>query len=138
MDATLTPKEVILRYYDRVWDRRQPEAIESLFAPEYANHAGARGTLAGPAGIAKNYQSLVEAFPDVRFTLDDILVEGEKVVVRYTMLGTHKGAFQGKQATGRTVNVPGIGIYRVTGGLIRESWVLRDSLVLLRQIEGVA
>ncbi|MFC7400618.1 ester cyclase [Chelatococcus sp. GCM10030263] len=136
MDAALTPKEVILRYYDLVWDRRQPEAIETLFAPEYVNHAGARGTLAGPAGITKNYHSLITAFPDVRFTLDDVLVDGDKVVVRYTMLGIHQGEFQGRPPTGRAVNVPGIGIYRVAGGLIRESWVLRDSLVLLRQIEA--
>jgi steroid delta-isomerase-like uncharacterized protein len=138
MGKELGAKDVILRYYDVVWDRRRPEAIDGLFAPEYVNHAGARGTLAGPAGIRKNYDSLLAAFPDVRFTLDDVLVDGDKVIVRYTMLGTHRGDFQGKPATGRSVTVPGIGIYRVSGGLIRESWVLRDSLVLLRQLEAEA
>ncbi|GGF54683.1 hypothetical protein GCM10007301_12780 [Azorhizobium oxalatiphilum] len=132
------PKAVILRYYDQVWDKRQPEAIEGLFAAEYVNHAGARGLLAGPAGIRKNYDALLASFPDVRFTLDDILVDGEKVVVRYTMLGTHTGEFQGRAPTGRAVTVPGIGIYAVSGGKIRESWVLRDSLVLLRQLDEAA
>ncbi len=138
MSLELGPREVILRYYDLVWDKRQPEAIEGLFAPEYLNHAGARGVLAGPAGIRRNYDSLIAAFPDVRFVLDDVLVDGEKVVARYTMLGTHQGEFQGKPATQRAVTVPGIGIYRVSGGLIRESWVLRDSLVLLRQLDSTA
>lgn len=125
---------IIRRYYKEVWDNRNPDLIPGLFAPEYVNHAGARGVLGGPEGIAKNYASLVEAFPDVRFTLDDVLVDGEKVVVRYTMYGTHQGDFQGHPATRREVVVPGIGIYRVAGGMIRESWVLRDSLVLYRQL----
>lgn len=136
MNASATPRAVILKYYDVVWDKRQPQAIDELFASGYLNHAGARGVLAGPAGIRKNYDSLVTAFPDVRFTLDDILVDGDKVVVRYTMLATHEGEFQGKPATGRAVTVPGIGIYRVADGQIQESWVLRDSLVLQRQLEG--
>lgn len=138
MPVIPTPKAVILDYYARVWDQRRPEVIDELFAPGYLNHAGARGVLAGPAGIRTNYFSLITAFPDVRFTLDDILVDGEKVVVRYTMLGTNEGPFQGRPATNRAVTVPGIGIYRVADGQIQESWVLRDSLVLLRQLEHVA
>lgn len=138
MNELTTPRAVVLKYYDVVWDKRQPDAIDSLFAPGYLNHAGARGVLAGPAGIHKNYDSLVSAFPDVRFTLDDVLVDGEKVVVRYTMLATHQGEFQGRAATGRAVTVPGIGIYRVADGQIQESWVLRDSLVLQRQLDGAA
>ena len=128
------PKAVVERYYEQVWTARRPEAVDGLFAPEYVNHAGARGVLAGPAGIRANYQSLVDAFPDVSFDLDDVLEDGDKVVVRYTMHGTHNGQFQQIAPTGKTVAVPGIGIYRVSGGLIRESWVVRDSLVLLRQL----
>lgn len=131
---TTPPRSVIERYYDEVWAQRRPEAIDGLFAAGYLNHAGARGTLAGPAGIRSNYDSLVRAFPDVRFDLDDVVAEGDKVVVRYTMHGTHRGEFQGIAPTGRGVTVPGIGIYRIAGGLVQESWVVRDSLVLLRQL----
>ena len=131
---TTPPRSVIERYYDEVWAQRRPEAIDGLFAAGYLIHAGARGTLAGPAGIRSNYDSLVRAFPDVRFDLDDVVAEGDKVVVRYTMHGTHRGEFQGIAPTGRGVTVPGIGIYRIAGGLVQESWVVRDSLVLLRQL----
>ncbi|MGD9944794.1 MAG: ester cyclase [Burkholderiaceae bacterium] len=129
-----TPSAVIERYYDEVWAQRRPERIDSLFAPGYQNHAGARGTLSGPAGIRKNYDSLLTAFPDVRFSVDDLIAAEDRVAVRYTMFGTHRGLFQDLAPTGRAVEVPGIGIYRVADGLIQESWVVRDSLVLLRQL----
>ena len=130
----MSPKDVILRYYAEVWDGRRPEVIGSLFAASYVNHAGSRGTLGGPAGIRANYDSTLAAFPDVRFRLDEVLAEGNKVVARYTMLGRHDGPFQGTPATGRSIDVPGIGIYSVADGMIQESWVLRDTLALLRQI----
>lgn len=129
-----SPRAVIEHYYDVVWAKRRPAEIGSLFARSYLNHAGVRGVLAGPAGIRSNYESLIKAFPDVSFVLDDFLVDGDKVVVRYTMQGTHEGEFQGTARTGRAVTVPGIGIYRIEDGLIQESWVVRDSLLLLRQI----
>jgi steroid delta-isomerase-like uncharacterized protein len=126
--------DVVRRYYRVVWEERSPSEIPSLFSANYRNHAGSRGTLSGPAGIRSNYDSLTRSFPDVRFDLDDILVDGSKVVVRYTMHGTHQGTFQDIPASGRTVVVPGIGIYKVEDGQIQESWVVRDSLSLLLQI----
>jgi len=128
------PLAVIRRYYREVWEERCPDVIPELFAAGYANHAGSRGTLRGPAGIRANYEGLIKSFPDVTFDLDDILADGAKVVVRYTMRGTHKDAFQGIEATGAAVVVPGIGIYVVIDGQIQESWVVRDSLSLLKQL----
>lgn len=127
-------RAVVLRYYREVWEAARPEAADGLFGEGYVNHAGSRGTMKGPAGIRANYAGLLAAFPDVVFELNDVLAEGEKVVVRYTMRGTHKGTFQGIEPTGRAVTVPGIGIYRVAEGKIQESWVMRDSLALLQQL----
>lgn len=126
--------EVIRRYYREVWDKRRPELIPSLFATTYQNHAGSRGTLSGPAGIQANYDAIMKSFPDVRFELNDVLCADDKIVVRYTMRGTHTGDFQGIAPTNTAVVVPGIGIYAVSDGMIRESWVVRDSLSLLNQI----
>src|SRR5699024_7563450 len=122
------------KYYKEVWEERNPEKIPELFEDNYVNHAGSRGSLKGPAGIRKNYDSLIEAFPDVRFDLEDILVEDDKVVVRYVMHGTHEGVFQATPGTGNPVTVPGIGIYKIGDGKIKESWVVRDSLTLLKNI----
>ncbi|HEY0123750.1 MAG TPA: ester cyclase [Rhizobium sp.] len=131
---TAQSKQVIFDYYRRVWDEGEVQAIPALFAPDYVNHAGARGMLKGPDGILSNYRSLKDAFPDVAFTLDLVLSEGSRVCAYYTMTGTHKGPFMGIAPTGSQVKVPGIGIYEVRDGMIAESWVVRDSLVLLRQL----
>ncbi len=131
---TAESKQVIYDYYRRVWDEGEVDAIPALFASGYVNHAGARGTLKGPEGILSNYRSLKDAFPDVAFTLDLVLSEGSRVCVYYTMTGTHEGPFMGIAPTSSQVKVPGIGIYEVRGGMIAESWVVRDSLVLLRQL----
>lgn len=127
-------RDVVSEYYRVVWDERSPGRIATFFAGGYVNHAGSRGTLAGPAGIRSNYDSLISAFPDVSFKLDDLITDRDKVVARYTMTGTHSGPFQSIAPTGRVVTVPGIGIYRVADSLIQESWVVRDSLLLLKQI----
>jgi steroid delta-isomerase-like uncharacterized protein len=131
---TVDSKQIIFDYYRKVWDEHDVNAIPMLFAENYVNHAGARGTLKGPAGILANYRSLKEAFPDVAFTLDLVLSEGSRVCAYYTMSGTHKAPFMGIPATGNVVKVPGIGIYDVKDNMIAESWVVRDSLVLLRQL----
>ncbi|KGT89267.1 hypothetical protein NG99_19890 [Erwinia typographi] len=136
MHQSRSPRQVVEYYYDQVWAQRKPEIIVDLFADEYVNHAGARGTLRGPTGIEQNYFSTLEAFPDVEMRLDTVLSEGDLVVARYSMLGTHQGMFMGVAPASAAVNVPGIGIYRVSEGKIRESWVVRDSLALLRQIGG--
>ena len=127
-------KDVIFDYYRSVWDEGKTDAIPRIFTENYVNHAGARGTLKGPDGILSNYRSLKEAFPDVAFTLDLVLSEGNRVCAYYTMTGTHGGPFMGIPASGVQVKVPGIGIYEVRDGMIAESWVVRDSLVLLRQL----
>ena len=131
---TTASKQVILDYYRRVWDEGDTSAIPSLFAETYVNHAGARGTLKGPEGILANYRSLKDAFPDVAFTLDLVMSEGARVCAYYVMTGTHKGTFMGIAPTGASVKVPGIGIYEIKDSMIAESWVVRDSLVLLRQL----
>jgi steroid delta-isomerase-like uncharacterized protein len=131
----MTETEKIIReYYSRVWEKNETEAVHQLFAETYVNHAGARGTLKGPEGILTNYRNTRDAFRDCTFTLEKMLIAGKNACAYYKMAGTHTGTFMGIPATGKSVNVPGIGIYMVSGGKIQESWVVRDTLVLLRQL----
>lgn len=128
------PKAVITEYYDRVWHRNDTDAVFELFADGYVNHAGARGTLKGPEGILTNYRNTKAAFEDGTFVVDMLLVESDRVTAYYTMTGTHTGPFMGIPATGTEIKVPGIGIYEVRDGKIQESWVVRDTYVLLKQL----
>jgi steroid delta-isomerase-like uncharacterized protein len=74
------------------------------------------------------------AFPDFVFTPTDEIAEGQKVVVRWTFTGTHRGEFMGVPASGRVVTLTGIDILEVSNGRIIEGWVEANVIGLLRQV----
>ncbi|MEZ4725925.1 MAG: ester cyclase [Caldilineaceae bacterium] len=74
------------------------------------------------------------AFPHYEMITEDLIAEGDKVVVRFTMRATHQGDFMGIPATGRQVNVPGIIIYRIADGKIVEHWMHFDALAMMQQL----
>jgi steroid delta-isomerase-like uncharacterized protein len=78
-----------------------------------------------------------DAFPDVHFTIDDMVVEGDKLAMRSTTTGTHKGAFMGIPATNKKVTLWGIEIVRIVGGKIVEGWERVDTLGLMQQLGAI-
>ncbi len=80
---------------------------------------------------------LLAAFPDLKSDEEDLISDGDKIVVRSTFRGTHKGEFMGVAASGREVTFTGTFIDRLTGGKIDEQWVVFDALGLMQQIGGV-
>jgi steroid delta-isomerase-like uncharacterized protein len=72
--------------------------------------------------------SVRRAFPDLHFTIHDEIAEGDKVVIRWTVTGTQRGDFLGHAASGKTIDVTGINIFRMEGGRIQEIWVNMDRL----------
>ena len=74
------------------------------------------------------------AFPDLQFTIEDMVAEGDRVVERFTGQGTHKGSLFGIAPTGKQVSVSGIYIHRIVDGRIVEIWGVLDALGLLEQI----
>jgi predicted ester cyclase len=73
-------------------------------------------------------------FPDWRETIDDVVAEGDRVVIRVTGSGTHQGEFQGIPPTDRQVTATGIGIGRIENGRIAESWAAYDALGMMQQL----
>jgi predicted ester cyclase len=78
-----------------------------------------------------------DAFPDIHWTLDDLIVEGDKAVVRYTVTGTHRGAFMGIPPTNKKVTIWGIEIDREAGGKWVEAWGRMDTLGFMQQLGAV-
>jgi steroid delta-isomerase-like uncharacterized protein len=106
---------------------------KELFAPNLVAHY--------PGMPPQNYEEheqflhmLYEGFPDLQYTLEDLIAEGDKVVNRFTGRGTHKGEFQGIPPTGKSATVSGMGILRFAGGKIVEQWSLWDQLGMLQQL----
>jgi steroid delta-isomerase-like uncharacterized protein len=82
----------------------------------------------------KRYHAFREAFPDIEATLHDVVAQGDRVAVRYTLEGTHQGPFAGAPATGKHVTLSGMSIFRCADGKIAEVWGCADLLDFLRQL----
>jgi len=93
--------------------------------------------LQGPIGYLMIIAMMRSGFPDIQWTLDEIIAEGDKVAVRYTMNGTHLGEFFGFPATGKPIVVQAINFYRLVDDQIIEEYGQPDMLGLLRQIGAI-
>src|SRR5262245_25023955 len=102
------------------WNKRDFSMIAELF-PNCTYHSATTGDLKGEA-YRSFYSSLLNAFPDGRLTINDSVTEDDKVVVRWSFTGTHKGELLGISPTGKKVQMTGISINRVANGKIVEAW----------------
>jgi steroid delta-isomerase-like uncharacterized protein len=138
MDEAMRNKQLVRESIERVWGQQgQGEVereVERYLAPDFVDHGALPGTPPGPAGFADGVRRLLATFPDARNEIHDIVAEGDRVVVRWTMTGTHTGGGLGIPATGRAVRITGITMSRVADGRIAEHWIYRDDIAMLRQL----
>jgi steroid delta-isomerase-like uncharacterized protein len=92
----------------------------------------------GHEGQKRRTAALLTAFPDPKFDLDDVIAEGDKVVVRWTFHGTHSGPFGPIPATGKRVSMTGITIYTLRGGKIAEARSNFDQMGMMQQLGPLA
>jgi len=107
--------------------------IDELCAPNHVSH-NPPNTTHGSEEYKQSFALLLTAFPDLHFTIEDQLAEGDKVATRLTWTGTHKGAFRGIPPTGKHVTMTGMTISHWVGGKSDEVWANSDSLGLLQQL----
>jgi steroid delta-isomerase-like uncharacterized protein len=111
------------------------DAVEQLFAADYVDHdRGRTGLPPGPAGVKLAWQGFRAAFPDLEFSVADIIAEGDLVVVRGEMRGTHQGELMGIPATGRVARVTVIDFNRIANGQVAERWAEADTVGMLQQL----
>lgn len=131
-------KAVFRRYFEEVLNAGNLALVDDLIARGYVSHYPTGYDFGGgPEGVKQIVSAVRTGFPDVHFTVEDVIAEGDKVVGRWTFRGTHQGDFMGILPTGRKVSVMGIAIYRIARGKIAEAWVAWDSLGLLQQLGAV-
>lgn len=109
-------------------------ALDEVIAANAVDHNPAPGQAPGLEGIKRAFGVFRVAFPDLHFTVEDLIAEGDRVACRITTRGTHTGDFQGIPPTGKRVTQTGIDILRLAGGKIVERWGEFDSLGLLQQL----
>jgi steroid delta-isomerase-like uncharacterized protein len=130
-------KALIRRLYDEVFLKWNLDIVDELIGPEFVGHEMTPGTPGGPVGFKQFYSRIRSAFPDLCYTVDDVIGEGDKVVVRWTWHCTHKGDFRGIAPTGKQASVTGMAIYRIANGKCVERWVELNMLGLLEQLGTV-
>jgi predicted ester cyclase len=111
---------------------RIPAFIKDFFAPEFVYH-----TAQGDIHIEQFRQMEIEtsiAFPDAKDVIDDIIAEGDKVVIRRTATGTHKGIFNGIAPTGKRINFESVDICRLLNGKVVEMWWFVNQMTILQQL----
>lgn len=129
-------KTLIRRWFDEVWNQGREETIDELFAAHGIGYGlgDTEAPIQGPAGIKPFVRNLRGALPDIHMKIEDSIAEGDKVTVRITAEGTHKGGNLGVAPTGRRIRIEGIVVVRIANGQIVEGWNSWDQLGLLRQI----
>jgi steroid delta-isomerase-like uncharacterized protein len=126
-------KEIVRRLYEEATNTGELALVDEVVAPDYV---GAQG-LRGPAGFRATIEALRRGVPDVRFTVVDLVGEGERVAVRWSWTGTHDGTLFGIPPSHRAITNDGVAIYEFRGGLVAAAWVLTDRLAVLQQIDVV-
>ena len=136
-----SPEQVARRAIDEVWNQGKFDG-PPLIAPSMTLHYRGQANVLTPEASTAVVKRWREAFPDFHFTIEDVIVQGNKVVLRVPFTGTHQGKFWGLEPTGKTINVTETLICRVEHGLIVEMWEdfdeygMRLQLGLIKPLPG--
>ena len=128
-----TNKALVSRFYDQVLDGRRVEAIDDLAVAGYREHDPLPGQRDGRDGLKDRVSMLADGLAPI-FTIEDIIAEADRVVVRWTNSARHVGNFLGIPPTGRSCAIAGIDIYRLENGRLAEHWHVIDQLTMLQQL----
>ena len=124
-------------YFDDAANARNFDLLDEIFAADYLHHDPANPDprpVVGPQGVRDHLVSLMGAFPDLKFEVDDMVAQGDEIVVRWTARGTNTGDYFGMPATGKPIEITGMNTWVTRDGVAIEGWVNRDDMLLLQQL----
>ena len=124
---------IVRRTWEELFNQGNLAVADELIAANFINHA-APGAPPGPASFQQLVTLYRTAFPDAQFSIEDLLASGDKVAMRNTFSGTHRGPFMGIAPTGKHVSQEQMHIVRVASGQVVEHWAVRDDLSLMQQL----
>jgi steroid delta-isomerase-like uncharacterized protein len=131
-------REIVRRFWG-VWEEGNLGLVDELVALDYVNHGpGMPNQPEGPEGVKAVVSMFRAGMPNLRVVIEDMIAEGDKVMMRYKIEGTHEGELFGVPPTGRRVSIESITVERVSGGKIREHWRVTDTLDMMQQLGAIS
>lgn len=124
-------KALVQRFFNEVINQCNLAALSQFVDPAGVNHTVPAGM---PQEANQFLSQYLSAFPDAQATVEDLLADGDKVVARVSIRGTHRRAFRGIAPTGKPITVMGINIFRIANGKLVEHWGLTDRMAVLQQV----
>ena len=133
--STEENKALARRLIEEAWNQGNLATVDELMAPDHVGHHSLVPNQPGSREFYKQYIVRTRtAFPDFHATIEDQIAEGDLVVTRWSVQGTHQGTFQGHSPTGKQMSVTGIVIDRIVDGQAVEGWMEMDTLHQMRQL----
>ena len=137
---TRQEKQALIQRLHDIWSTGDTRSIHEVYAENFVAHMpkgwGAVPSRDGHDGIRRAIERLRVGLPDWREHIDDMVIDEDRVAVRYHSTGTHLGAFAGMPASGRRVEVDELSIFRIKDGRVAEQWCLNNDLAFGKQIRG--
>jgi steroid delta-isomerase-like uncharacterized protein len=126
------------RIFEEAGSQGNYAVIDEAIAPTFVYRASALADTHGPAGLKEFFTGHRRASPDIHYTVEEVVAEGEKVVVRWIVTGTQQGEVRGLAPTGKPFKADGITIFHFAHGLIVEGKAVWDALAFLQQLGVVS
>lgn len=132
-------KEIVRRFVDELWNQRNLELANQLFDRDCVTHqlrigADPAGVPRGPEVMKHHVSEWLASFPDIKFSIEQMLAEDDRVMTQVVARGTHKGMWLGIPPTEKVITILMFVVHRITNGLIVEDWVLIDALGVFQQL----
>jgi predicted ester cyclase len=115
-------KQFMLRYVEEVWNRHQLDKVRDFTGEDQLEES------------IEHVRQFLAAFPDVHVTIEDMIAEGDRVVIRLRASATNTGPFAGKPPTGKKIELLSIRIFQIVGGKIQNTWAMQDRMGLMEQL----
>ncbi len=130
----MNSKSIADRFTEDLWDRGNLNIADEILSASFVDHDFVQGQTPGMEGYKQMVGAFRSAFPDLRVRNEDVIEEGNKVVVRWTANGTHNGQLMQIPPTGKKVSLKGVDILRIENDKIVERWGEFDALGMLSQL----
>lgn len=127
-------KATVQHLYEQLFNQGNLSVADEVIAPDFINHNAPPGSNRGPESMRQLITMLSTAFPDMHYTIEELVAEGDTVVARVTVSGTHRGPFQGMPPTGRSFRQAQMHFIRFRDGKVVEHRAVRDDLGVMRQL----